>query len=251
MFSLGRIDQQRRRIDNFMDIMRRNTGRHADRNAAGTIGQQIGKQARHAFRLFTLAIIGRFEIDRAFVETVHQLDRRAGQPRLGITIGRGIIAVDIAKIPLPVDQRIAQRESLGEPDHRVIDRLISVRVIFTHHVTDHPGAFLIALRRLQLEQPHRPQQAAVHRLQTIAQIRQRPRGDRRHRIDQIAFGQRRIKRCLDDRIKFIFGSRFGRIGYITHGGSDSRVDSGLVGGKCLYGKRTLFPGAGRGPSPDL
>jgi hypothetical protein len=71
----------------------------------------------------------------------------------------------------------------------------------------------------------------MHRFQTIAQIGQRPRGNRRHRIDQIAFGERRIKGRFDYRIKFIFGF-FGRgFGYITHERSDSRVDSCLVGGK--------------------
>ena len=60
-------------------------------------------EARHDLGLFILAIIGRTEINRALVEPLHQVDRDARQPRLGITIGGGIIAVDIAEIALTVD----------------------------------------------------------------------------------------------------------------------------------------------------
>ena len=49
-------------------------------------------------------------------------------PRFGVAHGGGIIAVDIAEIALPVDQRIALGEILREPHQRVIDRLIAVRM---------------------------------------------------------------------------------------------------------------------------
>ena len=48
----------------------------------------------------------------------------------------------------------------------------------------------------------------MHRLQAIAQIRQRTRGDRRKRVDQITFRQRRIKGRVSDQVKFVLG-RFG------------------------------------------
>ena len=112
------------------------------------------------------------------------------QPCLGVAIGGGVIAVDIAEIALPIDQRIAQREILGEADHRVIDRLVAVRVILADHVADDTRAFLIALRGIELQQPHRPQQPPMHRLQPIAHVGQRARRDRRQRIDEVAIRQR-------------------------------------------------------------
>ena len=45
-----------------------------------------------------------------------------GQPRLGVAHGRGVIAVDVAEIALPVDQRIAHGEILRQTHQRVVDR---------------------------------------------------------------------------------------------------------------------------------
>ena len=47
-----------------------------------------------------------------------------------------VIAVDIAEIALPVDQRIALGEILREPHQRVVDRLVAVRMEIADHVAD-------------------------------------------------------------------------------------------------------------------
>ena len=57
-------------------------------------------------------------------------------PRLGVAHRRRVIAVDIAEIALPVDQRIALRELLREPHQRVVDRPIAVRMVFADDVAD-------------------------------------------------------------------------------------------------------------------
>ena len=173
-----------RGVDQLADIVRRDAGRHADRDPARAIGEQIGEQAGEHLGLLVLAIIGRLEIDRALVEPGHQLHRDRGQPRFGVAVGGGIIAVDVAEIALPVDERIAKREILREADHRVIDRLVAVRVIFADDVADHARRFLERAGGVEAQQPHRPQQPAVDRLQPVADVGQRARGDRRQRIDR-------------------------------------------------------------------
>ncbi len=59
----------------------------------------------------------------------------------------------------------------------------------------------------------------MHRLQPIAQIGQRARGDGRERIDEIAFFQCAIERRIDNRVKWVlFGIKLGRghsLGVIT------------------------------------
>ena len=191
--AIGLVDQHHRRIQQLGGIVRGNARRHADRDPGGAIGEQIGEQAREQLGLLLLAIIGRAIGDGVFVQPVHQVDRNLRQPRLGVAIGGGVIAVDIAEIALPIDQRIAQREILGEADHRVIDRLVAMRVILTDHVTDDARAFLIALRGIELQQPHRPQQPSMHRLQAVAHVGQRARRDRRQRIDEVAVRQRGVE----------------------------------------------------------
>ena len=217
MRGVGLIDQQRGRVQDFMDIMRRDGGGHTDRDSCRAIGQQVREQPGHHLGLFILTIIGRAQIGAILVQPGHQLHRRLGQLGLGIPIGRGIIAIDIAEIALPVDQRIAQRKGLREPHHRVIDRLIAMRMIFADDIAHHAGAFLVTLARVQPQQPHRPEQPPMHRLQPVAQIGQRPRGDGGHGIDQIALGQRRIERRIDDLVELVLGRLRGiQGGVIAH-----------------------------------
>ncbi len=150
------VDQQDRRIEQFGGIVRRDAGRHADRDAARAIGEQIGEEAGEQLGFLLFAIIGRPVIDGVLVEAVHHVDRDLGQPCLGVAIGRRVIAVDITEIALSVDERIAHRKALREPDHRVIDRLVAMRVVFADYVADDARAFLVALRRIEPEQAHRP-----------------------------------------------------------------------------------------------
>ena len=107
ILSLGIVDQVRRGINQLGRIVRRDRGRHADGDAAGAVGEQVGEQAGEDLRLLLLVVVGRAVIDRAFVEPGHQLDRGPRQPGLGVAHRRGVIAVDIAEIALPVDQRVA------------------------------------------------------------------------------------------------------------------------------------------------
>ena len=63
----------------FAQIVRRDGGRHADRDAARSVRQQIGKRRRKNDRLFVLAVIGRAEIDGVLVEAFEQRLRNFGQ----------------------------------------------------------------------------------------------------------------------------------------------------------------------------
>jgi hypothetical protein len=75
-----------------------------------------------------------------------------------------------------------------------------MRMIFADDIAHHPRAFLVGAGRIKLEQPHRPQQPPMHRLQPIAHIGQRPSGDRREGINQIPLGQSAIERRIDDEV---------------------------------------------------
>ena len=150
--------------------MRRDAGRHPDRDPRRAVREQVGEQPGEQLGLLILAVIGGAVVDRILVEPVHQVDRDLRQPCLGVAIRRGVIAVDITEIALPVDERIPHRERLGEADHRIVDRLIAMRVVFADDVADDARAFLVPLRRVELQQPHRPEQPAMDGLQPVAHI---------------------------------------------------------------------------------
>ena len=162
--------QQRRA--QLADIVRRDAGRHADRDPGGAIREQVGKAGGQDDRLAVFAVIGRAEIDGILVDPVEHRLRHGRQPALGVAHGRSIVTVEIAEIPLSVDQRVALGEVLREAHQRVVNRQLTVWVELADHIADHPGAFLVARGGIEAELLHRVEDPAMHRLQPVAHIGQ-------------------------------------------------------------------------------
>ena len=184
------VDQVQRRLAEFGGVVRRDRGRHADRDALRAVGEQVRKAAGQHDRLFRLAVVVGAEFDAVLVDAVEQQPRDLGHARFGVAVGGGIIAVDVAEIALPVDQRIARGEILRQPHQRVVDRLVAVRMERAHHVADDFGGFLERRAGIEPQQPHAVEDAAMHRLQPVARIRQRAVHDGRERVGEIALFQR-------------------------------------------------------------
>ncbi len=107
-------------------VVRRDRGRHADRDALRAVGQKIRKSAGQNARLFRRAVVTRAELDAVLVDAIKQEPRDIGHAGFGVAVGGGIIAVDVAEIALAVDQRIARGKILREPHHGVVDCLIAM-----------------------------------------------------------------------------------------------------------------------------
>ena len=71
----------------------------------------------------------------------------AGQARLRVAHRRRAVAVDRAEVALAVDERVAHREVLGEPDEGVVQGDVAVRVVLAHHLADDRGALAVGARR--------------------------------------------------------------------------------------------------------
>ena len=190
------VDQIERGVAQLGHVVRRDGGRHADGDALRAVGEQIGKCRRQHHRLAAGAVIGRTEIDRVLVDAIEQQSGNFGEPRLGVAHGGGVIAVDIAEIALPVDQRIALREILRQTHQRVVDRLVAVRMEITHHVADHLGRFLEGRIGVEPQHAHAVEDAAVHRLQAVARVRQCAIHDGGERVGEVALLQRLAQRDL-------------------------------------------------------
>ncbi len=103
----------------------------------------------------------------------------------GVAHRRRGVAVDGAEIALPVDQRHAQAERLRHADHGVVDRRVAVRVVLAHHLADDAGGLAVRLVVGEAALVHAVQDAAVHRLQPVARVRQRPADDDRHGVVEV------------------------------------------------------------------
>ena len=173
-------------VDDLAQVMRRDVRRHADRDAARTVDEQVreprGQDGRFAFR----PVVVRLEIDRILVEILHQIIGGSRQPRLGIAHRGGGVGIHRSEIALTIDQRQPHRPVLRHPRERFVDRTVAVRVIFTDHVTDDTRRFAIGPVEQESRFLRRKQDAAVDRLQPVANVGQRARDDDGHRIVEIA-----------------------------------------------------------------
>ena len=178
-----------RSVAQLAGIVRRDVGRHADGDAGRAVGEQIGEIAGEHRGLHLAAVVIRAEVDGVLVDAVEELRRDLGEPRLGVAVGGGVIAVDIAEIALAVDQRIADGEVLREAGKRVVDRLIAVGMEVAHGVADDLGAFAKLALRLEAELAHGVEHAPVHGLQPVAHVGQRPVHDGGERVSEVALFQ--------------------------------------------------------------
>src|SRR4029077_11967112 len=95
------------------------------------------------------------------------------------------ITIYRTEISLADDKRISHRKILRHLDHCVVHRSISVRMVFTEHITDDRRGFARLGRYREPRFLHRKKNAAVHRLEPITYIRQSTSGNDRHRVVEI------------------------------------------------------------------
>ncbi len=172
-------------VDHLAEIVRRDVGRHADRDALRAVDQEVREAGRQYLGLaLGLVVIG-LEVDGVLVEVVEQRIGDPGEARLGVAVGRRRVAVHRAEIALAVDQRQAHREILRHAHHRVVDRQLAMRMVFADHIADDARRFAVAAVPHVAVHLHRIEDAAMHRLQPVADIGQRAGHDHAHRVIEV------------------------------------------------------------------
>ena len=108
-----------------------------------------------------------------------------GQADFGVTHGCCVIAVYRTKVTLAVYQHVAHREVLRHTNNRVIDRLVSVGVVFTNHVTHNTGRLFVGPVPVVVELVHRKEHPAMHRFEAIPRVWQGPPHNHAHGVIQV------------------------------------------------------------------
>jgi hypothetical protein len=180
------VDQRDRRVDDFVEVVRRDVRRHADRDARRTVDQQVRHPRRHDGGFEFLLVVVGLEVDGFLVDVRHQLMRQARHARLGVTHGRRGVAVDRTEVALPVDQHVTQRERLRHAHQRVVHRGVAVRVVLADDVADDARRLVVRLVAVGAELVHREQHATVHRLEAIPDVGERAPHDHAHRVIEVA-----------------------------------------------------------------
>ena len=146
---------------------------------------RLGMRVGQNFGLvFAFVVVG-LEVDGFFVDVFEQRGGDAGEARFGVPHGRGRIAVDGTEVALAVDQRVAHRERLSHADQGVVDRGVAVRVQLTHDVADYAGGLLGGPVMVQAHFLHHKKDAAVHRLEAVADIGEGAADDHAHGVIEV------------------------------------------------------------------
>ena len=119
---------------------------------------------------------------RAAVRHVHELGERLLLAVVELDLR---IAGEAAEVPLALDERIARREVLRETHQRVVDRRVPVRVILPHHFADDRRGFPVGPVAAEAHLVHAVEDPALHRLEAVADVRQRARDDDAHRVIEV------------------------------------------------------------------
>ena len=179
------VDQRQQRVGDLGQVVRRNVGRHADRDAGGAVDQQVRNARRQHRRLVLGLVVVGDEVDRFLVDVGQQLVRELRHAHFGVAHRRRRIAVHRAEVALAVHQQVAHRERLRHAHDGVVDRHVAVRVVLADDVADHARRLLVGAVIVVAELAHRVQHAPMHRLQAVAHVRQRAPDDDAHRVVEI------------------------------------------------------------------
>ena len=180
----GVVDHRDGRVDQLGEVVRRDVGRHADRDPDRAVEQQVGDLGRQDRRLELFFVVVGDPVDGVLLEVGQELAGELLHPHLRVAHGRRRVPVDRAEVALTVDQRVAHGEVLGEADQRVVDGRVTVGVVLADHVPDHARRLLVGLRVGVLELVHRIENSAMHRLEPVADVGQGSGDDDGHRVVQ-------------------------------------------------------------------
>jgi hypothetical protein len=231
---LGVVDQICDAVGDLGQVVRRDIGRHAHRDARRAVNQQVRQQRGHHRRLLEGAVEVVAEIDRFLVEIGQHVARDAGEARFGIAHRRRAVAVERAEVALPVDQRVAHGEVLRQAYQRVVHGHVAVRVVLAEHLADDARAFFVRRVVADAELVHGEQHAAVHRLEAVAHVGQSARHDHAHRVVEVGGLHFDLDVALPHDADVLLEGGFGQAG---------RVFAGFFAHGHLTGARCKIAGA--------
>ena len=111
---------------------------------------------------------------------------RTAEQFAAVAHGGGAVAVERAEVARSIDQRISQRERLRHPHERLVEGRVAMRMVIAHHVPHDLRALPVLGISREALLPHRVEDPPLYRLQPVADVRQRARGDDRQRVIEVA-----------------------------------------------------------------
>ena len=166
-------------------VVGRDVGRHADGDACRAVDEQVREAARQDGRLGGATVVVGVRSRRCPRRCRAPSPWPAAPSGLGVSHRRGWVVTGRAEVSLPVNEWVAQRPGLREPDQGVVDRRVAVRVVLAHDVAHHARALGETAVGSVAAVVHRVEDPAVHWLKSVADVGQRARDDDAHRVVEV------------------------------------------------------------------
>ena len=162
--------------------MRSHIRRHTYSDSHRSITEMIWEFSRKHHRLFERSIKVISPVYRILLQICKHFFCNLGQSRLGIPHRSCSITINRTKVSLPINERISERPWLRHTNHRFINRRITVRMVFSHHISDNSRRFFVLLVVEVVHLIHSKEDSPKHWLESISRIWQRTRNNHWHRI---------------------------------------------------------------------
>ena len=121
-----------------------------------------------------LVVVVGDEIYDVFAQVFDHCHSLWPKPGLGVSRGSGPI-VEGTKVSVPIHHGNPHTERLGQTDQGVINRAVTVRVEFAHHIAHNARRLHVALLRSESHLRHLVDDSTLHRFQAISRIGECPR----------------------------------------------------------------------------
>ncbi|MNO72104.1 hypothetical protein D3C76_630390 [compost metagenome] len=189
--SLGLVQQAHAGTGHFTQVVRRHVGGHAHGDAGGAVEQDVGQARRQYCGLLQGAVEVRHPVHGALAHFVEQHFGVARQARLGVTHGsERLRIVRCTPVALAIDQGVAIAERLRHQHHGFVAGRVAVGVELAEHVTDGTRRLLVLGIGIEPQLAHGVDDASLHRLQAVADVRQGPVHDHVHGVVEVGlFGE--------------------------------------------------------------
>ena len=180
--AVGVVHAVNDRVDRLAEVVRGYVCRHTDGNADGSVHKQIRKSRRKHRRLLTAVVEVAVHLHDVLVNVAQHFIRYLREPRLGVTVGRGRVAVDRTEVAVALDQRVAEREVLSHSHHRAVNRAVAVRMVSAEHVADRRRGLAEGPVGGQVILVHGPEDSPLARLHAVPDVGPRARSYDGHSV---------------------------------------------------------------------
>ena len=166
--------------------MRRNAGRHSNRNTTRAIDQQVGKLAWEYGWLVSRFIVGRDVVDGVQLDVIKHGRSNSAQTGFGIPHGCRWQTGNASEVALFVDEHAAHVPFLCHPYQSRIDDAFTVWVIVSGRVPGNLGALDPFAAGAKVQVVHCNENSTLTGFQAIAHIWKSATDNHAHRVRQIA-----------------------------------------------------------------